>query len=120
MAVIYKLMDHAERIGEWDDLRTAATGVQAYLTEHRGTLDALQLIGFLTTYERGAAPAFAVSGPDIPAYLKAACTVLASDTEADDTARAVARLPSPQRQAFLDLLRPAERRRVQALLEHAQ
>ena len=119
MAVTYKLMHGGQLIGEWPTLDETADGVRTHVGQHADDLEALRLVGFVTSHESGASPAFTIAGPDIVAYLTAATTVLAPPTEADDAARAVARLPDEQRHAILDLLQPSRRRRIEALLDHS-
>ena len=120
MPLIYRLMLHGEGVGQWPDLQSMEEGVRAHLAAHRRRLGGLRLVGFLTSYERGASPAFTIAGPDIPPYIDAAATVLTSPTEADDAADAVAALPAEQRDAILELLRPTQRRHVQALLGYEE
>ena len=120
MAVTYKLMHLGTRVGEWPSLDETADAVPAYVEEHADEIESLRLVGFITSFESGAKPAFTIAGPEIVAYLTTATTVLTPHTEADDAAKAVAGLPVEQRQAILDLLQPSRRRRIQALLEHAQ
>jgi Mg/Co/Ni transporter MgtE len=119
MAVTYKLMHLGTRVGEWPTLEETADGVRAHLAQHGDEIESLRLVGFLSSYESGSQPAFTIAGPDIASYLTAATTALTPRTEADDAAKAVARLPEEQRRAILDLLQPSRRRRIQALLEHA-
>jgi CBS domain-containing protein len=120
MAVIYKLMCHGELIGQWHDLHAVIDEASPYLDSPEIGIEALRLTGFLTGSEQGATPAFTVSGRDIPAYFTAAEVVLRSHSEADDAAQALGDLPEEQRKALLDLLQPAQRRRVQALLRHGR
>jgi hypothetical protein len=90
MAVTYKLMHLGTRVGEWPSLDETANAVPAYLAEHADEIESLRLVGFITSFESGAKPAFTIAGPDIVAYLTAATTVLTPLTEADDAAKAVA------------------------------
>lgn len=120
MSLIYKLMHRGEEVGGWPNLQSTEEGVRAYLAVHGNELERLRLVGFLSSYERGATPAFAIVGADIPTYIDAAAAVLMTRTEADDATEAVAALPSEQREAILDLLRPAQRRHVQALLGYEE
>jgi CBS domain-containing protein len=120
MALFYKLTRRGELLAQWHDLRAAIQEAKQYLAHPEVDRDALTLTGFLTSYEHGAERAFTVNGNDIPAYLTAAEVVLRAHPEADDTAQALGDLPDEQRRALLDLLQPAQRRRVQALLRHGR
>jgi Mg/Co/Ni transporter MgtE len=120
VAVIYKLIELGHGVGQWQTLADAIEGVRSHLKRQPDRLDALRLVGYFTSQERGATAAFTIVGPDIPAYLTAASTVLAPRSGADDAAQAVAGLPEEQRRAILDLLQPSRRRRVEALLAHAR
>ncbi len=120
MAVIYKLMDLGHGIGQWPTLRAASEEVPRYLELQAERIEALRLVGYLTSEEKGAEAVFSIAGPEISGYLSAATAVLAPRSEADAAAHAVAGLPQAQRRAILDLLQPAQRRRVESLLEHAR
>lgn len=120
MALIYKLTRHSELIAQWHDLRAVLGEARQYLDNAGSDLGALTLTGLLADYEHGATPAFTVNGHNIAGYLTAAEVVLGSHPEADDTAQALGGLPDEQRKELLDLLQPAQRRRVQALLRHGR